>query len=431
MSSTAHVKPSLSDIHLFDPATLIDPWDAYDVLREEAPVFFVPEMNLHVVTKYDLLMQAIRDTETFSSDFGEFLNTARMMAFNSAPPNVQQELMATAEKMLPPVNTLLTADMPIHKKYRSLVDRLFTVSNVRKMEPYIQQIINDTMAGFVAADGPVDFMTVFAFPVPLRIIADRLGVPEADRAFFDDGATVAASGLRLTVPDHDEMVRRAKVMVALQDFMVDLVEQRRKDPKDDMATILGEVILEDEQRPLNAAEVWSIMNQFLVAGHETTTSTFGWGMLKLCQYPELQEELRNDPTLIKTFVEEALRTEAPVQGLPRLVKKDTDLGGYKLKAGDMIMLRYGAANRDAEKFECPHMVDVHRKNAGAQLAFGSGIHHCPGAPLARQELNLGFPALLDRMENIRLAAGKPAPQAEPSFILRNLPELWIEFDRRP
>ena len=301
MSSTAQTKPSLSDIHLFDPATLIDPWDAYDVLREEAPVFFVPEMNLHVVTRYDLLMQAIRDTETFSSDFGEFLNTARMVAFNSAPANVQQELMKAAEKVLPPVDTLLTADMPTHKKYRSLVDRLFTVSNVRKMEPYIQQIIDDTIAGFLDEDGPVDFMQAFAFPVPLRIIADRLGVPDADREFFEDGATVAASGLRLTVPDHDEMIRRANVMVALQDFMVDLVEQRRKDPKDDMATILGEVILEDEQRPLNAAEAWSIMNQFLVAGHETTTSTFGWGMLKLCQHTELQDEIRGDPNSLRSL----------------------------------------------------------------------------------------------------------------------------------
>lgn len=430
MSTAPETKPDLSDIHLFDLATLIDPWDAYDRLRNDAPVFYVPEMNIHVVTRYDLLMEAIRDTETYSSQFGAFLNNARMQYFNAAPPDVQKQLMEAAQGMFPPVDTLLTADLPTHKKYRSQVDRVFTAGNVRKMEPYINQIIDETIDAFIDTDGPIDFMEAFAFPVPLRIIADRLGVEPEDRDFFYDAATVAAAGLRLTMPDHEEGVRRAHVMVQLQNYMVDLVHKRRETPKDDMATILGAVELEDEQRPLNDPELWSIMNQFLVAGHETTTSTFGWGMLLLCENPELQDQVRGDSKLVRTFVEETLRLEAPVQGLPRVVTKDTELGGYALKAGDMIMLRYGAANRDERKFECPVDVNIHRKNAGAQLAFGSGIHHCVGAPLARQELNLGFPALLERMGNFRLAPGKPAPKAEPSFILRNLPELWIEFDKR-
>ncbi|MFN3231721.1 MAG: cytochrome P450 [Alphaproteobacteria bacterium] len=430
MSTAVENDVDLSDIHLFDIETLIDPWEAYTRLRDNAPVFFVPEMNIHVVTRYDLLMQAARDTETFSSGFGEFLNGARMQYFNAAPPEVQAELVKASEGMFAPVDTLLTADMPTHKKYRSQVDRVFTAGNVRKMEPYINEIIKDTIDAFIDADGPVDFMQAFAFPVPLRIIGDRLGVEPEDREFFNDAATVAAAGLRLTMPDHQEGIRRAKVMVQLQNYMVNLVHKRREDPKNDMATILGQVELEDEKRPLNDPELWSIMNQFLVAGHETTTSTFGWGMLELCKHPEVQEEIRGDKKMVRTFVEEALRLEAPVQGLPRVVTKDTELGGYPLKAGDLIMLRYGAANRDERQFECPVDLDVHRKNAGSQLAFGTGIHHCVGAPLARQELNLGFPALLDRMKNFRLAPGKPAPKAEPSFILRNLPELWIEFDRR-
>ena len=430
MSTAVNKSGDLSDIHLFDTETLIDPWDAYDRLRNDAPVFYVPEMNIHVVTRYDLLMEASRDTETYSSQFGEFLNGARMQYFNAAPPEVQAKLLEASSGMFPPVDTLLTADMPTHKKYRSQVDRVFTAGNVRKMEPYVNEIIKDTIDAFIDADGPVDFMEAFAFPVPLRIIADRLGVEPEDREFFYDAATVAAAGLRLTMPDHEEGIRRAGVMVKLQNYMVELVHRRRKNPKDDMATILGQVELEDEKRPLSDPELWSIMNQFLVAGHETTTSTFGWGMLILCQNPEIQDKIRGDAKLVKTFCEETLRLEAPVQGLPRVVKKDTELGGYPLKAGDMIMLRYGAANRDERKFECPAHADVERKNAGAQLAFGTGIHFCVGAPLARQELNLGFPALLERMGNFRLAEGYPEPRAEPSFILRNLPELWIEFDKR-
>ena len=153
-------------------------------------------------------------------------------------------------------------------------------------------------------------------------------------------------------------------------------------------------------------------------------------MLLLCQNPEVQEQLRGNAKLIKTFVEETLRLEAPVQGLPRLVTCDTELGGYPLQAGDMIMLRYGAANRDERQFPEPDSLDVHRAKAGAQLAFGAGVHFCIGAPLARQELNLGFAALLETGENFRLASGAPTPASEVSFILRNLPELHVEFDAR-
>jgi len=209
-----------------------------------------------------------------------------------------------------------------------------------------------------------------------------------------------------------------------------LVEARRREPRDDMITILANRKLEEEDRYLTHGEALSILNQFLVAGHETTASTFGWGMLLLCRNPELQDRIRGDAKAIRVFVEETLRLESPVQGLPRVVTKDTELGGYKLAAGDMVMLRYGAANRDERQFEAPDVVNVERAKAGQQLAFGSGVHHCVGAPLARQELNLGFPALLERMQNLRLAPGHPDPEAEPSFILRNLPKLYIEFDKR-
>ena len=207
-----------------------------------------------------------------------------------------------------------------------------------------------------------------------------------------------------------------------------LIEECRREPQENMISILANSKLEGDDRLLTHGECLSVLNQFLVAGHETTTSTFGWGMLLLCRNPEIQDVLRDDPSLVKTFVEEVLRLESPVQGLPRLVTKDTELGGHPLKAGNMIMLRYGAANRDERQFENPDELDVHRKKAGMQMAFGSGVHFCIGAPLARQELNLGFPALLKRMGNIRLAPGHPPPEAEPSFILRNLPQLHIDYE---
>ncbi|MEM7220268.1 MAG: cytochrome P450 [Pseudomonadota bacterium] len=412
------------DINLFDPATLIDPYPAYQTLRDEAPVYFAPAMNVHVITRYDLVRAAIKDTKTFSSRFDGFLQESQRIAFANASPEVQAELMRLGGEMIDLPPTMLTLDEPDHTRYRSLVNKLFTVSRIRESQAAVAGVIDDTIAGLGGASA-FEFVTGFAAPVPLRIIADRLGIPEADRDFFDDAATAAASALRLTPLPGEEMVRRAQLALDLQKLCVRLVEERRAQPADDMITILANSKLEGEDRLLTHGECISILNQFLVAGHETTASAFAWGMLLLCRNPDLQERLRAEPELVKTFVEETLRVEAPVQGLPRLVTQDTELGGVALPAGSMVMLRFGAANRDEREFPNPEQVDLQRRRAGAQLAFGSGVHFCIGAPLARQELNLGFPALIDYAAEFALDPDKPAPEAEASFVLRNLPQLHV------
>lgn len=414
-------------IRVFDPETLIRPYEAYKILRDEAPVFHVPEMGIHFVTRYDLIREAIKDPQTFSSKFDSFMIVARMASLSKLSSEVQEELKAINAELIELPPTMLTLDEPEHTKYRSLVSQLFKASVIKQAEPAVRNVI-EAAADSLIQQPQADFMTEFAFPVPLSIISDRLGIPEEDRAFFNDAATAAASGLRMSAVPAEEEIRRARLGVDLQKLLVRLIEARREDPRDDMISTLANAKLEDENRHLTHGEALSILNQFLVAGHETTTSAFGWGMLILCRNPHLQDELRGDAKLIRTFVEESLRLEAPVQGLPRLVARDTELGGYPLKAGELVMLRFGAANRDERQFEKPDEVNIHREKAGMQLAFGSGIHHCIGAPLARQELTLGYPALLERMRNIRLNEAHPAPEAEPSFLLRNLPHLHIQFE---
>lgn len=416
-----------ANVQLFATETLVDPYEAYTTLREQQPVHFVPEFGVHVITRYDLLRQATMDTKTYSSKFDGFLQESQRIAFAAATPEVQAQLVSIAGSMIDVPPTMLTLDEPEHTQYRSLVNQLFTAAQIRNAEPAVQAVIDETISAF-GADGQIDFVKAFATAVPLEIIADRLGIPKKDREFFEDAATAAAGALRLTPLPGEEMVRRAQLGLDLQKLCVRLVEERRAEPLDDMITILANSELGEDKRPLTHGECISVLNQFLVAGHETTASAFSWGMLLLCKNPELQDELRDNPALTKTFVEETLRIEAPVQGLPRVVTTDTELGGVELKAGSMVMLRYGAANRDGNQFESPDEVDLHRKRAGAQLAFGSGVHFCIGAPLARQELNLGFPALLKHGKNFRLNPNKPAPEAEASFILRNLPQLHIEFD---
>jgi cytochrome P450 len=429
MSATAENQADLSNIQLSSPETLIDPWETYRRLRDEAPVFRAKDLGLTIVTRYDLIMEVLKDPETYSNA-SPFVAEVQIQSMLAAPPDILEELMALQADRVPQANTLLTADPPVHGRYRSQVSGLFSAGRVKKMQPYVDQIVGEAIDGFIDEDGPVDFAQRFAFPVPLRIIADRLGIPPEDRDFFSEEATAMASLLRMKASPPDEMLRRAKQNKKFEKFLIALVDKRRGDPKDDLCSALGAARLEDEDRTFNDGEIWSILTQFLVAGHETTTSTFGFAMELLCKNPEIQDRIRGDEKLIRNFVEEALRLEAPVQGLPRLVTRDTELCGVPLKKGETLMLRYGAGNRDERQFPNPDEVDLDRPHPGAHLSFGSGTHHCPGAPLSRQELNRGILAILERMENFRLSSVHPTPKPEPSLILRNLPELWIEFERR-
>lgn len=417
----------MNDIRLFDIDTLKSPHAVHKRLRDEAPVYFAEELGVHVVTRYELLREALRDPETYSNQFGDFLRKPQVMRYEAASKETQQAIRITYEQMVLEPPTMLTLDRPEHTRYRNLVNELFTGSRIKRAEADVQQVIDEKLDA-LGSETAIEFISRVAFPIPLTIIGDRLGIEPEDREVFERGAGILADGLRLTMYDDEELLARTRHELDLQRLLLRTFDARRESPQEDMISILATSRLAHEDRQLTHGEASSILRQFLVAGHETTTSAFGWGMLALCERPELQQSLRAHPEKIRTFVEEILRTESPVQGLPRLVTKDTELGGYDLKAGDFVMLRYGAANRDERAFDAPDQVLLDRPKAGMQMAFGSGVHHCIGAPLARQELNLGFASLVKRMRNFRLDPEKPAPEAEPSFVLRNLAHLYVRFE---
>ena len=417
------------DIQLFDIDTLKSPHTVHKRLRDEAPVYFAKELGLHVVSRYELLREALRDPKTYSSQFGDFLQRPQVLRFKAASTETQAKIKDIAAQLVPEPPTLITLDRPEHTGYRSLVDKLFTGSRIKSAEASVQAVIDKTLDD-LGRDTAIEFISRIAFPIPLTIIGDRLGVPREDRAVFERGAGILADALRLNMYEDEEFIARTQYELDLQRLLLRIFDERRVEPREDMISILANSRIEGEDRPVTHGEASSILRQFLVAGHETTTSAFGWGMLALCQHPELQTSLHANPEKIRTFVEEILRLESPVQGLPRAVTKDTELGGYPLKAGDMVMLRFGAANRDERTFEAPDDVVIDRPKAGMQMAFGSGVHHCIGAPLARQELNLGFASMIERMKNFRLDPDKPEPEAEPSFVLRNLAHLHVRFDWR-
>jgi cytochrome P450 len=322
---------------------------------------------------------------------------------------------------------MVTNDPPSHTRYRKMVDYAFTPKRVRVLKPSMDEIVNMLIDGFIDR-GRVELIHEFAVPVPLYVIADQLGVPRDDAPKFKiwSDASVAPLGLMLT---DDEWIDSATKLLEFQRYFVAALDERRQNPRDDLLSALLEV-RDDEGKPLDNGELLSIISQVLVAGNETTTNSIAAGMTLLIDNPDQQKMLRDDASRIPTFVEETLRLESAVQGLFRVVKQDTELGGYAIPQGARVMLRYAAANRDAAKFGCPHQLDVERSNAGAHLAFGAGIHHCLGAQLARYEMIAAFQAILARMDNLAYAPSGNSFQHHPHLCLRGLKELWITFDRK-
>jgi cytochrome P450 len=327
----------------------------------------------------------------------------------------------------PKVNTMVTNDPPSHTRYRRMVDYAFTPRRVRAMKPYMDEIAAMLIDGFIGR-GEVELIHEFAVPVPLYVIADQLGVPRADAPRFKiwSDASVAPLGLMLT---DEQWIDSALKVQEFQRYFVEALDERRASPRDDLLSALLEV-RDDDGKPLDNGELLSIISQVLVAGNETTTNSIAAGMTLLIDNPDQQRRLREDPSRIPTFVEETLRLESAVQGLFRVVKQDTELGGYAIPKGARVMLRYAAANRDGAKFACPHQLDVDRSNAGAHLAFGAGIHHCLGAQLARYEMIASFEALLARLDNLAYVSGRNDFRHHPHLCLRGLKQLWIRFDRK-
>jgi cytochrome P450 len=394
-----------------------NPYDYYDVLREQAPVYYDPNLKVYIVSRYDLLMEAIRNTDVFSN-----IGSQAPAEMRAPPPEVKE----IERQGWPKVNTMVTNDPPSHTRYRKMVDYAFTPKRVRAMKPYMDEIVNMLIDRFIGR-GEVELVTEFAVPVPLYVIADQLGVPRADAPKFKiwSDASVAPLGLMLT---DEQWIDSARKVQEFQRYFVAALDERRASPRDDLLSALLEV-RDDDGKPLDNGELLSIISQVLVAGNETTTNSIAAGMTLLIDNPEQQRLLREDPARIPTFVEETLRLESAVQGLFRVVKEDTELGGYAIPKGARLMLRYAAANRDAAKFACPHQLDVERSNSGAHLAFGAGIHHCLGAQLARYEMIASFEAILARMDKLAYAPARNSFEHHPHLCLRGLKELWITFER--
>jgi unspecific monooxygenase len=310
---------------------------------------------------------------------------------------------------------MLVVDPPDHTRLRNLVSKAFTPRMVEHLRPRIEAIVADLLDHL---SGSFDLVTDFAYPLPVIVIAEMLGVPARDRARFQDWSETVVRGLDPYVPPATQRLV-ADARDALGRYLRGVIAERRREPAADLIT--GLIAAEEHGDFLSEAELIAMCNLLLVAGHETTVNLIGNGTLALLRHPDQLDRLRREPELARNAVEELLRFTSPVQWTSRVPLVEVTMDDRRLLPRQAVVGILAAANRDPAVFPDPDRLDVGRE-PGPILSFGRGIHFCLGAPLARLEAQIALPALLARFPEIRLA-GEPEPR--PTWNLRGLARLPV------
>ena len=409
---------AIKDTSVFAPETLLDPFDYYRAIHEAGiDIEFLPEMNTYVVYSYDLCNEANSKPEVFSNDF--------TVLMGAEDEEIQEILKEGWDN--PP--TLLTADAPVHTRNRKLVNLAFSAPRVNAIEADMRTKSIELIEK-MASKGSSEFVEDFAIPLPVAMIAQQIGLdndPAQVKAWSD-----AAVDRFSQMVSRERQLECAHAFVEYQKYMKSKIEDRRANGGDDLLTDLVEARVEGET-PLTDEEIMSIMQQFMVAGNETTTSTLAGGLLQLIRNPDQMAKAKaaaggRDPKVIGNLVEESLRYETPTAGMWRIVKEDTELGGTEIPAGAVVQLRYAAANRDPRKFENPDKFDIERKNARAHQAFGKGPHMCVGNMLSRKEMLVAFDELLERLDDFAIG-DEDGIKILPNILLRGVIRLPITFTK--
>jgi len=310
-------------------------------------------------------------------------------------------------------HNMLMADPPDHTRLRRLVSRSFTPRQVERLRPAVHELV-DSLLDDLAGRGEVEFMSEFALPLPMAVIGELVGVPAEDRALLQPKVRAAARGIE-PVLSNEEIDAAMVAITELGGYFEDFLAERRRQPRDDLMSALGEAGENDDR--LTDDEVVSTAILLFSAGFETTTNLIGNGLLALLRHPDQMADWRAHPEIGPSAVEELLRFDSPVQFNLRAALEPADLVGEPLERGDRIIVLQGAANRDPEQFDRPEELDL-RRSPNTPLSFGWGIHHCIGAALARMEGEIAFNALLRRFRSIELRDREP--QWRPGFTLRGL-----------
>jgi cytochrome P450 len=393
-----------------DPAFLANPYPAFRELRETAPVWRSP-FGRTFLTRYEDASLLMRDRR-----LGKDYTEPEALIRRFGPTAMQEPAVVELSHMM------LMRDPPDHTRLRGLVTKVFTARKIEEMRPGIQGI-TDRLLDKVTGAGGMDAIRDLAFPLPVLVICELLGIPEEDRARFVTATASGAALLNPVPPTRAELDRANEGTLATGAYFEGVFEQRRKQPRDDLLTLL--VQAEEAGDHLTTEELRANVTLLFAAGHETTVNLIGNGIWSLLGNQSQWAAIRDNPGLIANAIEEILRYESPVQAVARTVAEPIEFGGTEFAKGDLIVALIGAANRDPEVFPDPDRMDVTRERL-RPLSFGGGIHFCIGAQLARIEAEVVFSTLLRRMPDLTLV-GSAIPQWRESFTLRGLTTLPVTW----
>ena len=411
-----------------DDDLIVDPYPYFEAIRAEGPAWREPHHEVVMVTGYDEAMAIYSDTETWSSC------TAVTGPFPGFPvPLEGDDVSALIEQHrdeLPMSDQLPTLDPPKHTDHRSLLLRLITPKRLKSNEEFMWRLADRQLDTFLGR-GECEFIGEYASPFAMLVIADLLGVPEEDHARFEEALLHGTADHGAVGSIGDDTLALSPLEYLYQQF-TSYVEDRRQHPGHDVLTGLATATFPDGSTP-DVIDVVRVAANLFAAGQETTVRLLSSALQLIGDDPELQRALRTERDLIPNFIEETLRMESPVKGDFRLSKVPTKVGDLEVPAGTTVMLVNAAANRDPRRFDDPSTFDITRDNARHHMAFGRGVHTCPGAPLARTEARVSLERLLDRTTDIRISEGHHGPAGArryhyvPTFILRGLTRLYLEF----
>ncbi len=396
---------------LLDPQVLDDPYPFYRRLRDEAPVWGVPGTEVFTVSSFELVAEAAGRVEDFSS------NMKYLIYRDDAGLPGRLDFGDGGQ-------ALATADPPMHAVHRDAVFPELVAKRMQALEPDIVELAETLVDRALEAES-VEFMTAIGNIVPITMISRLVGFRNSN---LDELWTSAVNGTRLvgSTLALDDLLESASGMEGILLWIAGQLSVALDEPSEDL---LGTVANAVNDAALSEAEAIGILTTLLSAGGETTTSLLGNGVRMLAERPELQEHLRQNPEQIATFAEEALRIESPFRYMMRFVPRPTTLGGTAIPAGSTVLLLWGSANRDPDEFERPDEIDLERRIPRRHVAFGRGIHHCVGAPLARVEARNVLQVLLERTKTISLQPDQK-PSWVSSLLVRRHERLPVKFEAR-
>ena len=402
-----------------------DPYPYYDFMRSRCPVRREQHHDVMMVTGYDEALAVYHDPVLFSS-----CNSVTG-PFPGFPVPLEgrddvSDLIEQYRDGLPMSDQVITFDPPKHADHRGLLMKLLTPGRLKENEAFMWDYADRQIDEFVDK-GSCEFITEYASPFAMLIIADLLGVPREDHELFRRNLN-RTTGLGST---GDGTLAQSPLEFLYQQFSM-YVEDRRREPRNDVLSGLASATFKDGSVP-EVIDVVRVAANIFAAGQETTVRLLAAAVQYLADHPDLQTGLRKERDRIPNFVEEMLRYEGPVKGDFRLARRATTVGGVEIPAGTTVMVLNAAANRDPRKFEQPDVFDPDRENARQHVGFGHGVHVCPGAPLARTEGGVSLEKLLERIAEIRISEAHHGPPGArrykyaPTYIFRGLTSLHLEF----